>query len=484
MSFAHEMRVLEIASQIELLDRLQLLTRFGSNLINISGAKGSGKTWLAQRYLEAWATEKNQSLLLCYPSQTDAQQRAMMLNQLVSDAMFNESDSVLDSFGLLVGDEPCDVVFVVDDAQMLTEDLLAELWMLVVEAQNHPKWSVNVVLFSEGDSLEHILARIGYGQETKPVDFEIETFTEQEAEEFTELLVVRYAQTLEGKQKIRKQAKKCQRLPGGLIALGAKKVEKRIIIRSVIESPARIAALVLVLFLLIAGGYWWFFSQETPELDSSKVMVEQSSSNQDSQMALDANNVSGANSTETVRIPSDGDRRNGTEVEADAMALPPTVMSETATVGGQLVDDEKRVIVPSDVVDALMADRDPPASVTVIDDVVADTKPAAKEQNRITFSYARDELEALSPRAYTLQLAAMTSKQEAQAFINLHQLNGQVRIYPTVRNEVEWFIITYQDYDSIQKARDAVNSLSTELQAVGPWAKSLNQVQREILRGK
>lgn len=481
MSLAHEMRVLEIASQIELLDRLQLLTRFGSNLINISGAKGSGKTWLAQRYLEAWATEKNQSLLLCYPSQTDAQQRAMMLNQLVSDALFNESDSVLDSFSLLVGDEPCDVVFVVDDAQMLTEDLLAELWMLVVEAQSHPKWSVNVVLFSEGDSLEHILARIGYGQETKPVDFEIETFSEQEAEEFTELLVVRYAQTLEGKQKIRKQAKKCQRLPGELIALGAKKVEKRIIIRSVIESPARIAALVLVLLLLIAGGYWWFFSQETPGSHSQNMVVEDSASNPDSQMVL---SVSGANSTETVRIPSDSNTQGATEIEDDAMALPPAVMSDTATVGGQLADDEKRVIVPSDVVDALMEDREPPASAAVIDAVVAESKPTAGAKNRITFSYARDELEALSPRAYTLQLAAMTSKQEVQAFINLHQLNGQVRIYPTVRNEVEWFIITYQDYDTIQKARDAVNSLSSELQAVGPWAKSINQVQREILRGK
>ncbi len=482
MSFEHEMRVLEMTSQVELLDRLQLLTRFGSNLINISGAKGSGKTWLAQRYLEAWATEKNQSLLLCYPSQTDAQQRAMMLNQLVSDAMFNENDSVLDSFGLLVGDEPCDVVFVVDDAQMLTEDLLAELWMLVVEAQSHPKWSVNVVLFSEGDSLEHILARIGYGQETKPVDFEIEAFTEQEAEEFTELLVVRYAQTLEGKQKIRKQAKKCQRLPGELIALGAKKVEKRIIIRSVIESPARIAALVLALVLLILGGYWWFFSQETPDLNPQNTVIEDSIQNPDAQMVLDANGVSGANTTETVRIPSNSDISD--TVEDDAMALPPTVMSETATVGGQLVDDEKRVIVPSDVVDALMENREPPASVTVIDDVVAESNPAAEEKNRITFSYARDELEALSPRAYTLQLAAMTSKQEVQAFINLHQLVGQVRIYPTVRNEVEWFIITYQDYDSIQKARDAVNTLSAELQAVGPWAKSLNQVQREILRGK
>jgi len=477
MSFAHEMRVLELPSQVELLDRLQLLTRYGSNLINISGAKGAGKTWLAQRYLEAWATEKNQSLLLCFPTQTDAQQRAMMLNQLVSEALFNEHDPILDSFSHLVGEDACDVVLVVDDAQMLSEDLLAELWMLVVEAQNHSKWSVNVVLFSEGDALEHILTRISYGQETKPVDFEIEPLSQEETEEFIELLVVRYAPSLEAKQKIRQQVKKCQPLPGELINLGVKKVEKRIIIRSVIESPARIAALVGVLLLLIGGGYWWFFSQATPELDAPSELVEQESSSQ--APAVGSELVS----SETVLIPATQDDSEAV-AEDDGLALPPTVMSDAASVGGHASDDEKRVVVPSDVVDALLEDRDPPTSVAVIDEVLAEASSSEQESQKITFSYAREALEALSPRAYTLQLAAMTSKQEVQAFINLHQLQGKVRIYPTKRNEVEWFIITYQDYDTIQQARDAVNALSAELQAVGPWAKSMNQVQREIFRGK
>ncbi|MCV5979080.1 SPOR domain-containing protein, partial [Escherichia coli] len=71
----------------------------------------------------------------------------------------------------------------------------------------------------------------------------------------------------------------------------------------------------------------------------------------------------------------------------------------------------------------------------------------------VKFSFSREELKALSPRAYTLQLAAMTSMEDVQAFLDEHQLNIKVRIYPTVRSGTEWYIVTYQDYPTIQMAR-------------------------------
>lgn len=504
MSLAHEMRVLEIETQTELLDRVQLLTRFGSNLINITGNSGSGKTWLAQRYLEAWASEKNQSLLLCFPTQSDEQQRAMMLNQIVSDPLFNEHDTIIDSFSRLVGDEACDVVFVVDDAELLSEDLLAELWMLVIEAQNHPKWSVNVVLFSKGDSLEHILTRISYGQETKPIDFEIEPLSSEEAIAFTEALVIRYTVGEDAKKKVRKSIAKTQRLPGQLMELGNKKVERRVIIRSVIESPIRIAIVVLLLLLLIGGGYWWYLSQPNL-LDGMNAENE----NEPSQsLTLEGDSVSSGSGDELVSggnlddVTADNGSNAGSDSNDDFAALPPQVTDQTAEVGQS--DAGKRVVVPSDVVDALLQDERPPQTVTVIDDAIEDAKTdaianeelsqqppveteAVNEESApkaLTFSYARDELSAVSSRNYTLQLAALTSKEEVQDFIDLHQIQESVRIYPTVRNGTEWFIVTYKDFPTIQQARDAVSELSADVQALGPWAKSMVQVQREIERGK
>ncbi|NCO47371.1 MAG: cell division protein DamX, partial [Vibrio sp.] len=88
------------------------------------------------------------------------------------------------------------------------------------------------------------------------------------------------------------------------------------------------------------------------------------------------------------------------------------------------------------------------------------------------------------PRSYTLQLAAVSSLAEAQNFLNTYALQEKVRIYPTARNDVEWYIITYGNYPTIQFARDAVETLPKALQLQGPWAKSLSQVQREIDRAK
>ena len=150
MSLAHEMRVLELESQIELLERLQLLTNFGSNLITVDGGKGSGKSWLAQRYLEAWAQDQNQCLLLCHPSQNDEQHRAMLLSQLVSDPLFNQHDPLVDSLQRLLDGDAVDVVIVIDDAHLLSEILVSELWLLVLEAQHNSLWNINVVLFTEG----------------------------------------------------------------------------------------------------------------------------------------------------------------------------------------------------------------------------------------------------------------------------------------------------------------------------------------------
>ena len=250
MSLAHELRVLELESQVELLERLQLLTNFGSNLVTVAGKAGSGRSWLAQRYLEAWSTEKNQCLLLCHPSQDDQQRRALILSQIVSDPLFNQHDSLSDSLTRLLDGEPCHVVIVVDDAHRLSELLVSELWMLVLEAQSNPQWTINIVLFSETGHLDTLLTRLSYGQQHKPIDLEIDDLSQPEAEHFFESLVIRYVDD-ESETRVRRAFSKARPLPGELMALGELKVEKRIIIRSIIGSPINIAIVVALLLVLI-----------------------------------------------------------------------------------------------------------------------------------------------------------------------------------------------------------------------------------------
>ncbi len=223
MSFAH---VLELDSQTELLDRLGLLTNFASNLIAVNGQAGYGKSWLAQRYLELGASNKNQCLLLCHSNQDDVQRRMLILSQIVSDALFNQQDTLLDSLERILGDDTCDIAIVVDDAHLLSENLVSELWMLVLAAQANPNWKINVLLFTQNAGrLESVLSRISYGQEYKPVELDIDMLSEVEARRFFESLVIRYVDD-DSEKRVRDAFKKVDPVPGDIMALGEMKVEK------------------------------------------------------------------------------------------------------------------------------------------------------------------------------------------------------------------------------------------------------------------
>ncbi|MGR5213204.1 AAA family ATPase [Vibrio rotiferianus] len=507
MSAAH---ILELDSQTDLLHRLAMLSNFSSNLIVVNGDVGFGKSWLAQRYLEIGATNKNQCLLLCHPNQDDTQRRMQILSQIVSDALFNQQDSLLDSMERILDSESCDIAIVVDDAHLLSEALISELWMLVLAAQSNPSWKINVILFSQLGRLENVLQRVSYGQELKPVELEIDMLSEMEARQFFESLVMRYVDD-DNEKRTRAAFKTVSPIPGDIMALGDLKVEKRIIIRSIVGSPIKIAIVVLALLLLAAGGYWWMLNQPTPDDKAQQIAgtLEQTAiptlSEPRDEETKKAENLTPLDHSVDPSLDVVG-------AQDDSDALPPAIVDEVASVGNE--DTQQRVIIESDVVDALLEGKPETADTTEIKQVVESTstqseapsgatssalieviRPEATEEVNapdsevasppiVQFSFAKEELKALSPRAYTLQLAAMTSLEDVQSFLDDYQLNDKVRIYPTVRSNTDWYIITYQDFPTIQQARDAVDDLPSSLKALSPWAKSLRQVQREIERVK
>ncbi|SHF41073.1 SPOR domain-containing protein [Vibrio gazogenes] len=516
MSAAHG-RVLELQSQVDLLERLRLLTHFGSNLVTVSGEPGAGKTWLAQRYLEAWAEDKNQSLLLCYPNQDDRQHRMTILTQIDSHARFSPDDTLVDNLTAVFDDEPCNIVIVVDNAQRLSENLVSELWMLVLEAQDKPQWSINVIFFALPRVLDPLLTRIGYGQEHKPVDLEIERLSQDDADRLFEYLVIRFIDD-KMEKRVRHAYSKVNKTPGDIIALGEKKMEKRIVIRSIVGSPVKIAALILLIAVILGGGYWWMLSEEqAPERVLDNMVANDTATKEqtvipaltghtkESTTASDSSDVSGDNAIESSP--------NG--VNDDSNALPPAVTSDSDRVGED--DKGQRVVISSEVVDALMDGKAESVDTKQLTDVARQVAPESDESATISepqqasagaeqsgesstaeqsksnrsqslpgysFSYTTAALNAMSNRSYTLQLAAFNSLQEVEDFIQRHRLQNQVYVYPTIRDQVNWYIVTYQNYPTIQMARDAVATLPRPIQALGPWAKSLRQVHREIERVK
>ncbi|MDA0149457.1 SPOR domain-containing protein [Vibrio sp. LaRot3] len=488
MSVMHQSRMLEFDSQTELLERLQLLTHFNSNFITVGGVQGAGKTWLAQRYLEAWAEEKNQSLLMCHPNQDDEQRRTTILTQVLPEPLFNPADSLVESFTRCMESEMCDIVIVIDDGHLLSETFVSELWLLFMEAQQHSLWTINIVLFSQPNSLDALLTRLSYGQESKPVEFEIEPLSAQEAERFFEHLVMRFVED-DRERRVRNAYKSVARRPGLIMALGEQKMEKRIIIRSIVGSPIKIGIFVVALLMLIGGGYLWMMGQPTPDETAEQITqtVEQTVIPTIEEQAEPSS--SAVSTLPTVDETPVVDP-SFAQAEDDTDALPPEVVDAPVSVG-VIEDDSQRVVINSEVVDALLEGKPEQVDTTQVDKAAAEAVVKTEVINEqppqtpttVKFSFAKDELNAFSPRSYTLQLAAVQSLVEAQNFLNKYQLSEEVYVYPTVRSGVEWFIITYKNYPTIQLARDGVAELSDELKKLDPWAKSLNQVQREIARG-
>ncbi|UXI01511.1 AAA family ATPase [Photobacterium sp. TY1-4] len=536
--------MLDVDSQIQLLSRVQFLTRFSSNLIQITGRDGAGKTWLAQRYLELWAGQSNQSLLLCHPSQSLAQHRSILLKQLIPQPVFNEQDPILQSLEhMLVGGLPVNLLLVIDEAHLLSATLVAELWALVQKAKATPGWQVNVLLFSQPGRLDKYLSQASHGQGSTPLELEITDFSEQEVQTFVEVVFAFDRLEANRRRNLKEQARLVEPLPGALMQL--ENTEQTTMAG---RSSRQLSPLILMLALLVvavAGIGTWFFSQPptageadlemAPEIAALSVL--ESRETQAPQPALSTGRFDDMPSQSPLALPADEtkqpaltqQRAGSVPIVEDSGSLPPAVSVEGLTVGRS--DTPPRVVVPSDVVDAMLSEQalggsgelaaaalvpsatetgltpptapasvasapqDPDSSATSPSAPVTQAAPAsapALEAAPVSAPLPAAAptpqlgvaLKAVDARHYALQLAALRSLTAANQFIAQYDIARIANIYETRRNGEPWFIIVTGDYPSVVSARRAESRLPARLQQVQPWVKSYAQIHREIDRVK
>lgn len=528
MSRGLHLNPLDLDSQIQLLSRLQFLTRFSSNLIQITGSEGAGKTWLSQRYLERWAGDSRQSLLLCHPNQKDGQHRSIILQQLAPRAVFNEQDPLGQSLERLFDQQPVNALIVVDDAHLLSSDLLAELWGVVQQARLYPDWQVNVLLFSHSGRLDKYLGQLVQGQGNAPLEVEISPLSEQEALLMVEMMFEGDHLDAQGRRRIREHASTCAPAPGELLKLDLAEDKDMSEKNSRLLSPLALLGGLAVVAVAVIG--WWFVptAEETP-LPSGGIPQAQL----DTLPEVPANVV-------TAKSDTTDDKRQEPALafEDDSDALPPDVSVEGLTVGRR--DTNPRVVVPSDVVDAMLDEQKlggtgekaveegkeslqpilpegspvqrqgtetPHGSDSLQQAAMTDEQdPAALSDNQagpvsVDAAEARvaQEVESASPSGagelgsklrevssehYALQLAAMRSLPTAVQFIADYDIEALAEVYETRRNGVAWFIIVTGDYPNVQAARIAETRLPAQLQSVDPWVKSYRQIHTEMDRAK
>ncbi|SIO18052.1 AAA family ATPase [Salinivibrio sp. ES.052] len=514
---------LDLESQTQLLSRLQFITRFSANLIQVTGPEGAGKTWLSERYMEQWADAHVHALLACHTAQSDAQRRAILLRQVVKDGVFNEADPLLDSLTMMLDGAGCDALLVIDDAHRLTPGLLSELWALVQHAQNQDHLRINVVLFALPGKLNKWLRQVSYGHDQKPLELEISPLNDGEEEMFIDVLAV--TQRIDAEKKKQWLAKLANQTvyPGtimekdnqetGAVSKDNKKPAKN-------NKPFLMLLLAVVLMIVGAGVIWWVFpSQDSASSESilpeglqslDDLLNEQQATIDPQTTGTERNATEETLSGKMVTVQTQTD--SGTITE-DKTNLPEEVNGEGLTVGRN--DEGQRVVVPDDVVDAIIDEQDvggdgtqavdeplaseiseavpAPASPEMTDEGVAtNTQTVAETEiaepsistasRQEALPLATQALLNVSEQRYALQLAALQSRQDAIDLIDDYQLGDRVQVYQTRRNNTTWYMVLLGDYASVTAARRTELTLTDNVRALQPFVKSFSQIHREINR--
>ncbi|WP_318481556.1 AAA family ATPase [Photobacterium leiognathi] len=529
---------MDLDSQIQLLSRVQFITRFSSHLILLSGTQGSGKTWLAHRYLEQYAQDAEQALLSCSEGQTLIQQRSNLLKQFNANPMFNEQDSLRQSAEHLLP-EQTNLVIIVDDAQFLAPELLVELWALVRSTEKRFGWQINILLFSEPDTIAKPLHDIAQVSGMALLELEISELSAEEVSQFSEMLLGDEQLGAYDRRELKERLSSSQPRPGALQQLPSSDNSTVSPNASPRLSPMKLlVGLVVLLFITVVGwfGIDYYQSQPatmfslTPEPTSSTSQAIQSTSSQsdESEPVIDDKPL-------PMPIHGEGLTVGRQEPEAQRMVVPSKLvdaMMDEQSVGGTgesaakefSAEPESEVkaeltrtpvrsnnATPSENIDepiTLETEQNKPVesspqpdekvvkTVTKTEPVVTATTPtpavAAKASNPKVASVQPIQIElantttllAKNARHYAIQLSASMSWNETKAFVKKNKVQSSTAIYKTRRDGKIWFIVISGDYKTAKQARTAIRALPNELKALRPWPKPYKKIQQEIERLK
>ena len=525
-----EAKNLDLDSQIQLLSRVQFITRFSSHLILLNGTQGSGKTWLTHQYLENYAQHAEQALLTCTDDQTLLQQRTLLLQQFHSTPMFNEQDSLSQSAEHLLP-EKINFVIIIDNAHFLAPELLAELWALVRQTEMHSGWQINVLLFADPNAITQPFGDIVRTIGPALLELDISELSPNEISQFSEMLLNDEQLGSQHRRDIKSRLARVEPRPGALQQLPQQDVTAMTKGSRRLSPTQLLIGLIVIVCIIIAGWFGFKALQETKAIEAQPIVAD-SIKNTDividekplpTELNSEGLTVGRAeNESQRVVVPSplidaiiDEQRVGGTgesaakEFTQEVLDVPvknkPVVSDGVATQTRQqtasdktvISEDETNVKAPSaSATDITSHDVNSLSAVKVIEPEVKPSakamivKPDSKQRLpkkeggiQTPIKLANTEaIMAINSGHYAIQLSASMSWNETKAFIEKNKIQSSARIYKTRRDGKIWFIVISGDYTAATRARSAIKALPKQLKALSPWPKSYRKIQQEIER--
>lgn len=511
----------EPPSRLQLLEKLEHLSRFSDFMLLVTGPEGAGKSVLVQ---QLQAAESDRTLRLCAidGSKTCGLNGLLIsLSQQLSPELDIQADNqqmlnAIYSFAQVMAVEHIQWVIIIDNADQLENPVIQLLLQMLSEAQGLPVKPH--LLMAAG---ENFLARLESFDEYELLESQVhqlilEAFTYAEAKTY---LLQRYsaAASLTEKQ-LQAVYDAASGYPGRL------NQQIELLFRSGTVNKAsdvtafgwiHYGSIAAVLLVVLVVGLWQYWPDSDAGYTRTQVQI---------QVPIEAASVIAAEGgsepvTELQLLDAAESLSGRTLIDAPPEEVPATGESIAARTSIVAAPDEvvqtasKPVIVETIapqpqmqqevsvpvVIEPTVKKIESVAQKTEIASVATEPKPVivtkaepvekkvpvistAAVESRLT--EAEQNLMRWPASGYTLQMLGAGMKTSAEQFIHAQAEPQKFYMFETRYKNKPWYVVVYGQYKDRDAAQAASASLSSALAKLKPWARTIQGIQADIATRK
>lgn len=512
----------ELASQSGLVLRVRHLLEVSSPFVFLSGLPGCGKSTLCESLLSGIERPWLVAYLDYKEQYTAPRVRELVIQHCFSGAVFDPSEPLPDSLFRLLGHGPRHFLLVIDSADKMPPELVAELWDFVCINDALPQaHHLGVILCGEGRWAEK-QARGLKGRDAPPLELEIEPLGINEQMELFDfcLRTSGFTARMPNAQALAERLRACEGNPGKIVELAESIMQRNIKsplkgreipLNKVLATAAVIAAVTLLLSWLLPP--LWQQPGVSEPVNNTQTTIEPSAAvttttsprveegqdvlpastegelTADADQAKENRRVVIADKVVKQIIASQQGKQNGGNGASGAVAM---TASEAGTSGAVTSVDQLPALAEELTASPRAKVSEAPATVKPAAVKPATVKPVAKTAVAAASAVKAEpaivptgadnlaEIKSKPPRHYTLQLSAGADKLALQAYARQLALTESSWIYQTEFKGKPWYVLIQGDYATSAKAKAAVANLPALARKGQPWPKSYGQVQKEM----
>ncbi|MCV6611291.1 MAG: AAA family ATPase [Amphritea sp.] len=498
----------EPASRLQLVEKLEHLSRFSDFLLLVTGPEGAGKTLLLQQLQKV---QSDRTLRICSIDAAASGELGAMLRAVCSQlspeiSLDGDNQKILNGlyeFAQVMAGEHIQWILLVDNAEQLESAAQKLLLQMLSDAQGLPQ-KPHLLLFGQ----ESLTEKLGKHDEFSLLEgqlhhIQLSPFTETEAAEYLRL---RYsaAGALTAKQ-MKAVFDASGGYPGSLNSSAEALFRSGSVSRPAASRSlpkVHLMGIASVLLLVLAVALWQYWPESSASGDGDRTLVQ-----------LDVPVTSESTVAADPQQPVEEIKLNApasyTPGETSQQPEQPTVENTFTEVQPPVVEQKpvQAAVEPSPApVEVAKAEPAPePAPVKPAPKAVAETKPvvavaepqattqpepakpvapARPSVQSVPLSSAEQALLSWPESAYTLQVLGAGVKKSAEDFIRSQKQPQKFYLFQTKYKNKPWFVVVYGQYKDRSTASAASKKLPADLAKLRPWARSIQGIQAELATRK